>query len=143
MLFDKDKIRLSYIECGIVLVTILYFIGIRTWFQTCAVSENVMSSHWAWMALKLVSSLMVVMAVIHGFVSDEKMKMGMDVVLAGVEVLALLIPDTTIHLCMMADMRCHTHMQPATLVFFIILLVLTVADLIYYVSDLNRKKHRR
>ena len=79
--------------------------------------------------------MVVVVSAIHLFVSDAKMKMGLDIAIIPMALLAAAIPGNIINLCMIATMRCHTIMHPAVIVMSVLMIAAAVFDLV-----MQRKK---
>lgn len=148
MLINKDKFKCGICEALILAVSVIFVIGIRTWFDVCPVtSEMVMRCHWAGEVLRAISVMFVVVAVIHILVADGKMKAGMDITLAAVSLMTAFVPGVIISLCMGSEMNsqpaCQTFTRPWTMALAIALTVLALADLMYYTSRLLREKHQR
>lgn len=144
MIIKKDKIKISAAEIINVLVSVLFLIGIRSWFDVCPVmSEMTMSCHWAGEVLKAISIVLLVIFLIHVFVPDEKIKIGMDMASVCILVMTLFIPGTVISLCQNPMMQCRSVTVPWTLIILIVQAAACVIDMIIYASELSKLKHRR
>jgi len=144
MIFNKEKFKCSAAELLILVVSIVFVIGIRSWFSVCPVNnEMIMSCHWAGEMLKVLSILFVVMAVVHLIAADPKMKLGMDIPLLGVCLLTAFIPGGIISVCQNAEMACRQAAQTWTVILCAALLICILADIIFYASYLSRQKHQR
>lgn len=144
MIVSKDKIKISAAEIIKLIVSVIFVIGIRTWFSVCPVmSEMTMSCHWAGEMLKAVSIVLLVISVIHIIIPDEKVKIGMDAASACFLIMSVFIPGTVIHICQDAQMRCRSIAQPWSVIISIVLLIACAADMIIYASAVSRAKHQR
>ena len=144
MLVNKNKCRISFLELLLTLVSVLYLVGIRFWFPVCEVmSDTPMRCHWAGEMLKAASVVLTVLSVLHLFVYDEKIKIGMDAGLAGLSLLMLLIPGRIILLCTNAEMHCRHNTEPWTITFVIVTMLLCAADILFYLYRQNAGRHKR
>lgn len=123
-----------YSACDILLpvLSLAFFLGLLTVFSPCGSKEDGgwMTCHWAGQALKGVSGVMLVIALLHLLPGRSELKRGLDLALVPLSVLALLLPGRLIGLCMMAQMRCRSVMTPAVTVFAVLLAVVSVLDLV-------------
>lgn len=139
----KQKYKLSIMDPILLIANILYLIGIRYWFPTCAVSgDTIMACHWAGQMLKAVSILLTVLAVVH-FLPDQKIKAGIDISLIGIYVMTMLIPGRIINLCVKEGMACRAKTLSMTMVFCVLMLVLTLVDAFLCLSKEADSRHRR
>lgn len=144
MLVNKEKCRISITELVMLILSIVYIIGIRSWFAECPVmTDMIMSCHWAGEVLKALSILFAVISVIHIVIPDAKLKAGMDIPFIGISFVAIFIPGGIINLCQSADMACQSAAKPWTIIFCAALLVIAIADLIFYASKSSGDKHHR
>ena len=144
MIIQKEKCKCSVTEVILLALSVLLLAGCRSWFAVCPVmSETVMSCHWAGEVLKAVSAVLLILAVIHILIPDEKMKMGMDLTLAAFGILTAFLPGVVINLCMMPEMACRAHTRPWTVVLCVVMAVVALADLLFYGTRLSQSKHRR
>ena len=117
---------------------IVFLVGIFSFFGSCPGPKDDgtwMVCHWASRAIGGVAAVMAVVSAIHLFVSDAKMKMGLDIAIIPMALLAAAIPGNIINLCMIATMRCHTIMHPAVIVMSVLMIAAAVFDLV-----MQRKK---
>lgn len=144
MIIKRDKIKISAAEIINVLISVLFLIGIRSWFDVCPVmSEMTMSCHWAGEVLKAVSIVLLVISLIHVFIPDEKIKIGIDMASLCILVMTIFIPGTVIGLCGDAGMRCRSTAQPWTIIISAVLIIVCVIDMIIYATALSGLKHQR
>ena len=144
MIVNKEKFKLSITEILMLILSVVYTIGIRSWFAVCPVmDEKTMSCHWAGEVLKVMSILFLVLAVAHLLIPDMKIKLGMDIPFACISLMAVFIPGKIISLCMSPDMNCRMFTQTWTIVFCAVLTVVALADIILYGTRAARAKHER
>ena len=144
MIVNKEKCRFSVTDILLIVVSAVFFIGIRSFFAVCPVGgEMIMSCHWAGETLKALSIVLLVLSVIHLFVPDKKIKLGMDIPMCAISLLAVFVPGTVINLCQNADMACRSAAQLWTVILCIILTLAALADIILYASSLSKDKHSR
>ena len=146
MIVNKEKCRFGATDLLLIAAACLFAVGIRLWFPVCGGMEGstvTMSCHWAGEALKAVSILLAALCVVHLLTPDGKMKAGMDVALAGLSVLAMLLPGNVISICAGAEMACRAKTMAASIACGAALLVLALADLFYWLSRAAAQKHRR
>ena len=143
MISYRKNFKLAVTDLLILIVSVLFWAGIRSWFPVCAaMGDSVMSCHWAGESLKAVSWLALCLGLVHVFVPDGKIKAGMDIAAAGIQIYALMIPGGIISICGMSDMKCHTT-QKWVLVFSLVLLVLAVIDAFLYLARESAASHKR
>ena len=122
----------TYSACDILLpvLALAFFLGLLFVFGPCGPKEDGgwMSCHWAGQALRGLAAAMLVIALLHLLPGRAKQKMGLDMAMIPLAVLALLLPGRLISLCMMASMRCRSVMAPAVTVFAVLMIVLSILD---------------
>ena len=144
MIVKKEKFKISITEILAAVLSLVFLIGVRSWFRVCPVmSDMVMSCHWAGEVLKALSIVMLVISLIHIFIPDEKMKMGMDIPFLCVLIMTIFIPGGVISLCQKAEMQCRSVSQPWSVVIMIVLIIVSVIDLIIYASAISKSRHQR
>ena len=144
MILNKEKCKIGIPEILLAVASILFMIGIRLWFPVCnATGESIMPCHWAGEMLKAMSILFLGLSLVHIFIPDAKMKIGIDISLAALFILALNIPGNIIRICGNADMACRRLTQPFSTIFCIIMAVLSLLDIVFYFSVLSNEKHKR
>ena len=121
----------------LLIVSALFLVGIRTVFAPCNPKEAGawMTCHWAGQAVTGVAAVLVVQAGLHLLLSKPGHKLGVAAAMIPTSLLAAILPENLINLCMMGTMRCHGVTRPAVLVFSLLLAILSLADLL-----LQRKK---
>ena len=120
--------------CDVLLLVLsaVFLAGSRSAFLPCEAQEDGswMSCHWAGQMVSGLAAVMVVIAILHFFMADGKVKAGLSLALIPVAVLTILTPGVLIHLCMMDTMRCHAVMRPAATVFSVLIILVAVIDLL-------------
>ena len=144
MIVIKEKIKFNIAELLMAILSLVFLIGIRSWFSVCPVmSDMVMSCHWAGEVLKALSIVLFAISLIHIFIPDEKIKMGMDILFLCVLIMTIFIPGGVISLCQNADMQCRSVSQPWSIVLMIVLIIVSVIDLIICSSAISKSRHQR
>ncbi|MBR1780599.1 MAG: DUF4418 family protein [Oscillospiraceae bacterium] len=128
---QKKKFAIGVTDVILAVVELLFFIGMLTFLRPCAAMEDGswMTCHWAGQAVTGVAGALLVIALAHLFV-DARAKIGMDIALAVVAVLAICIPGRLIHLCMMDMMRCRSVMTPGVIVLSVLTIAAAAADVL-------------
>lgn len=144
MIVNKGKCKIGITDILLLVCSVLYSIGIKSWFPVCGVSgDMVMSCHWAGEVLFAVSVLMIVISAVHIVIPDEKIKTGIDISLAGIAVLAMIIPGNIISLCKNSEMQCRANTSLWTIIFMVIICVIICVDVFIYLQLQSGKKHSR
>ena len=144
MIINKEKFKLSIAELLMVILSVLFMIGIRTWFAVCPVmSETIMSCHWAGEVLKALSILLAAVSVIHIICPDWRLKIGIDIPMFCICILTAFIPGGLINLCMMEEMACRSQTKLWTIIISIALIIVILADIIICASAVSKEKHGR
>ena len=144
MIVNNKKIKLGVTDILLVIISIVFTAGIRGWFKVCEpMGEGFMSCHWAGETLKAMSITMLVLCIIHVFMPDEKIKIGMDIAFIGVLVFSLMIPGGVINLCMMEDMKCRSLTKPWNMGICIVWIIIILGDILLCIGSLNKEKHKR
>lgn len=143
MLVNHRKCKIAVTDLLLAAVGLCYLFGIIFWFPVCESMEMVMSCHWAGEVLKGLSVLLLVMAVVHLFMPDEKIKLGIDLSLDAAAIFTMLVPGHIISLCKNSEMACRSHTALWTTVFMLLMVAVTVADTVVYLRQLSGKKHQR
>lgn len=128
---DKKKINIGKSDIILIVISVVFLIGILTVFAPCGPKEDGawMSCHWAGHAVAGAAAVLVVLSVIHLFIADAKIKTGISIAIIPVSILAAIIPDGFISLCMMNTMRCHSVMHPAAIVMAILTVAAALLDI--------------
>ena len=144
MIINKSKIKVCIIELIIFVVSLLFLLGIRLWFPVCEVmGETVMACHWAGEILKALTVLSFVLSLVHIFLPNGSVKIGMDLSLIGLLVLTLYVPGNIVNICEMTDMSCRHYTLPWTIAFSVVLILLALADIVFYLALASTEKHKR
>lgn len=131
------KISPGVTDIVLAVLGVAFLVGIRTFFRPCGPMEDGgwMTCHWAGQAVTGVAGALLALAVIHLF-AGERVKIGLDLALAALSILAVSLPGHLIGLCMMRDMRCRSVMTPGVTVLAILTILAAAADIfIRYKKD--------
>lgn len=144
MIVDTKKVKISVTDVISAVLAVLFLIGIRMWFPVCEpVESGFMSCHWAGEVLKALSVVILVLCAAHIALADRKVKLGMSVSQLGVYVFAFCVPGRVIPLCKMAEMQCRSHTQLWTIVFMILFMLTSLADIVFHTAAASNEKHTR
>ena len=140
----SEKWKCSFTDILPAAAGAVFLVGMYSWFSVCKGAEGMtMSCHWAGEALKSAAVLFLVLAAVHLAVKSRPVKAGMDLCLAGLGIYILLLPGRIISLCMMPDMACRSHTQPAAVLFGLIFTAASLADLFVILAGEKDRKHHR
>lgn len=144
MIVNKERCKIGFTDILLLVCSVLYCIGIKYWFPVCGISgDMVMSCHWAGEVLTALSVLLMVISAVHIVIPDEKIKIGVDISLAGIAVLTLMIPGNIISLCKSSEMSCRANTSLWTIIFMVIICVIVCVDGFMYLQMQSGKKHSR
>lgn len=144
MLVNQSKIKIAVTDLIMILISVCYLLGIHKWFSVCPVmGESVMACHWAGEVLKAIALLVLIISVVHTCLPDEKIKIGVDIALVGLYIMTIFVPGRIVHICSDSMMHCRKATQPWTIVFCIVLLLVALADIVFYCSKLAKDRHTR
>lgn len=121
----------AILVCGIILA-----VGALYVFHACGPMDDGswMKCHWA---QQISASLGVVIAVQAVIAIASKTRAGVSAAIIPTAILAILVPNTIIPLCMMSDMRCQSIMKPAVWLVAGIILILAVVNTILSIKSEN------
>ena len=142
---DEKAFRPGIIDILLFALSVLFFVGARTWFQVCdkmTDSGAYMTCHWAGEALKAGTLLVMCLCAVHALL-PRSMKMGLDCALMGLGVLLMRLPGGVIALCGHTDMACRAHTQPWTLVMALLLILMSALHICLSLSAISRARHAR
>lgn len=119
------------------IVSVVFLIGMLTFLKPCGPKEDgtFMSCHYAGMALIILAAGMLVISLTGLFLKDGALKAAANVLQIVLSVIALIIPGTVIGLCMMPEMRCRAVMRPGSIIFAVLMILVSLAAIL-----INRKK---
>lgn len=140
MLINKDKIKISVTEVISFLIGLLFVIGINTWFSACKGHDGIMSCSYAGRTVTALSALIFSLIIIKAFIPDGKIKAGIDIAVLGIAIIALAVPNGIIDLCAMNAMQCRKSMQPWTVVFSVLVMIISVIDGWFYLIKAKKGK---
>lgn len=128
---ENMKKNLSGILTGILTVLgLLLSVGVQLVFHACGAGEDgsYMSCHWAQMAVVAIGAVIAVTGAAALAVRDRKIRMGLVAAVIPAALAAVLVPNVLIRLCMMDTMHCNHVMRPAVLIFGILAMIISAAD---------------
>ena len=137
-LVNKKRFKLSILDIAIVVVSVFFLIGINFWFNGCDTTS--MSCHQAEKMIRTLSIIMLVVAILKVACPIKNYKIAMSFTNAVVSIVTLLVPTAVINLCGMESMRCNKYMKPYTIVFALVILVLSLVDIVFLYF--NQKKDK-
>lgn len=144
MFINKPKCRVAATDILLVLVSVVYALGIRIWFPVCAAKEDaVMSCHYAGEVLKALSVLLAILSAAHLVSPDGRVKLGIDIALGGLAVLAMNVPGGIIPICAMGGMACRAKALPGTLICGAVFVILALFDAFLFLAENAKEKHAR
>lgn len=127
---NSKKINIGIFDIVLLVLSVIFFIGSKTFFKACDPMENGnwMSCHWANQAITGLAAVLSVIAIIHLFLPNAKLKAGLGISVIPICILTAILPGNLINLCMMNTMRCHAVMQSATIAFSVVILIAAALD---------------
>ncbi|MBR1862565.1 MAG: DUF4418 family protein [Ruminococcus sp.] len=123
---DKKNVKETVLAAAILICSICLCAGAKLVFHACGPKEDgsYMACHWAEQAIFGIGCAMTAISVFLIAVRNRGMKRGLALSLLPCGAVCALIPNILIKLCMMTEMRCHTVMRPAAVIFGLITAVL-------------------
>jgi hypothetical protein len=146
MLLNKSKVKIGVGDILLLIVTVLYAVGIRVWFPVCDKMTSMgtyMTCHWVGEILKVLSIVLIVLAVFHIVIPSYGFKAGIDVAVLLLFAVIYKLPGGIVNLCKMDTMNCVAHTKPSTVIYAIIGVLIAVFDLAVIVIFANKEKHKR
>ena len=127
---EKKNKRVEIWDVVLLVLALILFIGLLTFLKPCGPKEDGswMTCHWAGQALVGISGAMLVLSVVHLFVKNH-VKIGLDIGMMVLSVLAICVPGRLIGLCMMDTMRCRAVMSPGVTVTAILTAAAAIIDI--------------
>lgn len=127
---EKKNKRMGVWDVVLLALALILFVGLLTFLHPCGAKEDGswMTCHWAGQALIGVSGAMLALAVVRLFVRGG-VKIGLDIGMMVLSVLAICVPGHLIGLCMMDTMRCRAVMTPGVTVIAILTIAAAVIDI--------------
>ena len=112
--------------CGLLLSGLL-LLGVLTFLAPCAPHEDgsFMSCHWAGRAAAGAGAALTALSLLRLALREERIKLGVDLAVLPVSLLALSLPGGLISLCMMPQMRCRSLMAPGVRVLSLLIFALS------------------
>ena len=129
---DKRKIRIGVTDIAMLVLCAVLLIGTLTFLAPCGPKEDGtwMTCHWAGQTSMALAAVLLTLAVMHAAVPMGGAKLGIDLAVLPVAVLASQIPDHVIGLCMMETMRCRAVMRPGVAVLSVLIAAAAAWDLV-------------
>ena len=140
MIVNRQKVKFGISDLLIVAAAGFFCLGLKYWFPVCG---GTMVCHWAGRMLEGAALLMLVLGLVHLFVPNGSVKMGLDISLIGLSILAANIPGNIIAICRNPDMHCRHLTLPFTLAFCGLFVLLLIADVVIYWSQSSAEVHKR
>ena len=114
------------------IVSAVFLIGMLTFLAPCGPKDDgsFMSCHYAGLALTILAVCMTVLSLIALFLKQRAGRMILSVINIVPAVAALIIPGTVIGLCMMPEMRCRAVMRPGSIVFSVLIILISIVGII-------------
>lgn len=128
----KQRTIMDYV---LLAFSVLLALGVKVIFHACPVGEMVMSCHHAENAVCIAGIVLSVLALVMVLVPKYGLRKILSIVMIPVSIVAAVLPGGIIHLCMMKDMRCHSVMRPAVIIFSVIIIICAVINIV-----LNERK---
>lgn len=127
----NKKIKLSARDIAILALSVIYSVGIETFFKPCAQKSDGswMLCHWAGNSVFAFSLAILAISLAHFFISDSRAKIGLSAALIPVSLFSALIPGIFVRLCISNTMRCHTIMRPSVIIISVLLIIVAVIDI--------------
>ena len=116
------------LDIAMLCLSLILAIGVATVFRPCAAKEDGswMNCHYAGRNVMWVGIALCVVSLIRLFAKGGRL--AFDIIALLLAVLAMLIPGTLMHLCMMDTMRCVAVMKPAVTVFSALIAAVAAID---------------
>ena len=131
MLINKKRIKIGFVECLNVLLSMFFLIGVNCWFSACGPKSDgsYMTCHYAEQTVVALSAVLFAVSVVHVVLPDLKVKIGMDLVIVPLCAVTAAVPGTLVKLCAYDAMICNSKMKPAVLAFSLVILALSMLDI--------------
>ena len=139
----EKKSIIGVMDVLLLVLTLAFLIGIKTLFHPCGPKDDGswMTCHWAGQSIFGIAIALFVMAIFHflsGIIFKKPIvKAGIALSMIPISLIAIFTPGNLIGLCMMEDMRCHSVMRPAVIVFGITIAAASIIDIFIQRSSQN------
>lgn len=123
----KNVVNIILLFLGIFLT-----VGVKLFFAPCGQKEDgsYMTCHWAGEMVFAIGIVLSILAALSIVVKNAAAKSAFSIAILCTAVLTAFVPKHIISLCMMADMKCRSVMQPAVMVTSIIIAVLSIVNVV-------------
>ncbi len=127
----KNKKGLIF-DIILIVFSALFVFGSGFLFTSCGPKEDgsYMVCHWAWIAVVSIAAVLLIQSLLRLFFTSSDAKKAMSAVMLPLSLLAAVLPDNLIKLCMMNNMHCHTVMRPFAMVMGIVIALTAACDII-------------
>lgn len=129
---NRSAFNIGITDVLLLLIAAAFLPGVLFVFHPCLPNADGswMTCHWAGNAVAGLAGVLVVISAAHLLVRGDQVKLGLSLAVVPVALLACLVPENVIHMCMMRSMRCHTVMRPAVIVCAALMIAAAVADIL-------------
>nr|WP_315104042.1 DUF4418 family protein [uncultured Catonella sp.] len=140
----ERKNKVSLVLAGILFaLSLCLAFGVKYVFHACPLGMGhdgkIMPCHWAEQAIFAVGIVLSVMSLLLFIFKKAGEKAAISASMVPVTIMALLLPQIIIKLCMMPEMACRVSMRPAVIGVSIALLIVEVVSIIINLKKENRK----
>jgi len=124
-----------------VLLALLFAVGIMTVFAGCGPKEDGswMKCHDVQIYLGICGAVITVLAAAAFAVRVKAVRIILYVLIAGASVVAFLLPEIIMPMCMIHTMRCYTVMEPFDRIITVLLAVIAIIGIIRTIVRKDRK----
>ena len=124
------KITISVIDAALLALSLALCFGTKFAFHACAPKPDGswMHCHQAELAVVAIGAALSLAAAARLFLRRGAVKAALSFVSFALAVVAALVPQVIIKLCMMQDMRCHAVMRPAVFVLGVLIAAVSLVD---------------
>ena len=128
------KIKFGISDIILLLLSIIFLVGILTFFKTCGPKNDGswMTCHWAGNTVTGLADILTVISFLQLIIPDSKIKIGLSVSIIPISILAIFIPGTLINICMTNIMRCNAIMRPSVTIMSVLMIIFSIFDIIRY-----------
>ena len=114
------------------IVSAVFLIGMLTFLKPCGLKEDgtFMSCHYAGTALVVLAAGMMAVSLLGLFLRGGTARTAAGVLQIVFSALVLIIPGTVIGLCMMPEMRCRAVMRPGSIIFAVLMILVSLAGIL-------------
>ena len=113
------------------LASAFFCTGTKFIFHACGKKDDgsYMACHWAEQAVFAIGISIVIISLLVLFIKNRKFKAGAAAAVIPSALMAAIIPNNMINLCMMDTMRCHSTMRPFVIIASVIIIIIAAVDI--------------